>query len=48
MTLMLELIGEWKSEKKRGILKSGDHIIAIQGWRGGVGHTNTFRMLPVP
>jgi len=31
----------------RNILKTGDHVIAIQGWKGGVGNTNTFRMLPV-
>jgi len=31
----------------RNILKTGDHVIAIQGWKGGIGNTNTFRMLPV-
>jgi len=34
--------------KRLNILKSGDHILAIQGWKGGVGNTNTLRMLPVP
>jgi pyruvate kinase len=24
-----------------GILKRGDTVIAVQGWRGGLGHTNT-------
>jgi len=33
--------------KHRNILRSGDVVIAIQGWRGGVGHTNTVRILPV-
>ena len=24
-----------------GILAPGDTIVAVQGWRGGLGHTNT-------
>jgi pyruvate kinase len=33
--------------KKRDILKTGNIVIAIQGWKGGVGNTNTLRILPV-
>ncbi|RPA83610.1 pyruvate kinase [Ascobolus immersus RN42] len=28
-----------------GLLKEGDNVIAVQGWRGGLGHTNTLRVL---
>lgn len=28
-----------------GILNSGDVVVAIQGWTGGFGHTNTLRIL---
>ncbi|RGB33411.1 pyruvate kinase [Rhizophagus diaphanus] len=31
-----------------GILKSGDAVIAIQGWKGGLGNTNTIRILAAP
>ncbi|KAK0519438.1 Pyruvate kinase [Tilletia horrida] len=31
-----------------GILEKGDTVIALQGWRGGKGHTNTMRVLSVP
>jgi len=34
--------------KERGILKTGDNVIAVQGWKGGVGNTNTLRILPCP
>lgn len=30
------------------ILKPGATVIAIQGWKGGLGHTNTIRVLTVP
>jgi len=33
--------------KKRGFLAVGNNIIAIQGWKGGVGNTNTVRILQV-
>jgi len=33
--------------KKRGILKVGDTVVVLQGWRGGQGHTNTIHMLVV-
>jgi len=33
--------------KQRGMLKVGDQVVALQGWRGGQGHTNTIRMLSV-
>lgn len=31
--------------EKLGIVASGDTLIAVQGWRGGLGHTNTLRIL---
>ena len=31
-----------------GIIRSGSTIIAVQGWKGGLGHTNTLRILSVP
>lgn len=34
--------------KRRGWLYPGDHVICIQGSRGGTGFTNTMRILPVP
>lgn len=30
------------------ILKPGATVIAVQGWKGGLGHTNTLRILSVP
>jgi pyruvate kinase len=30
------------------IIKAGTAIIAVQGWKGGLGHTNTLRILSVP
>lgn len=27
------------------VLNVGDNIVVIQGWRGGVGHTNTMRIV---
>jgi len=33
--------------KVRGIVKVGDLVIALQGWKGGVGNTNTVRLLHV-
>jgi len=33
--------------KGRGILKSGDVVVCVQGWKGGVGNTNTIRLLQV-
>ncbi len=33
--------------KRMGIIRGGKHIIAIQGWKGGFGNTNTMRILPV-
>ena len=30
------------------IIKTGSTVIAIQGWKGGLGHTNTLRILSVP
>jgi len=31
---------------KLGVLKKGDAVICVQGWRGGMGHTNTLRVVP--
>ncbi|KAG1825827.1 pyruvate kinase [Suillus subaureus] len=30
------------------IIKTGTTVIAVQGWKGGLGHTNTMRILSVP
>ena len=29
-----------------GILQKGEPVVCVQGWRGGMGHTNTIRMVP--
>lgn len=29
-----------------GVLSKGDPVVCIQGWRGGMGHTNTLRIVP--
>lgn len=31
---------------KLGVLSKGDVVVAVQGWRGGMGHTNTIRLVP--
>jgi pyruvate kinase len=31
---------------KLGVVKRGDGIVCVQGWRGGMGHTNTIRVVP--
>lgn len=31
---------------KLGIIKQGDSIVCVQGWRGGMGNTNTIRIVP--
>ncbi|KAL4400512.1 Pyruvate kinase [Malassezia pachydermatis] len=33
---------------KLGIINKGDTVIAVQGWRGGKGYTNSLRVLTVP
>ena len=37
----------WAMEngKRLGLLQSGDPIVAIQGWRGGLGNSNTMRII---
>ena len=30
------------------LIRPGTTIIAVQGWKGGLGHTNTLRILSVP
>lgn len=37
-----------KRGKELGFLKSGNSVIAIQGWKSGTGFTNTMRSLVVP
>ncbi|KAI8869124.1 hypothetical protein GQ42DRAFT_163654, partial [Ramicandelaber brevisporus] len=34
--------------KKLDLLKSGDIIITVQGWKGGIGNTNTMRIIHAP
>ncbi|KZF26254.1 pyruvate kinase [Xylona heveae TC161] len=31
---------------KLGVLKEGQNVVCVQGWRGGRGHTNTLRIVP--
>ncbi|RXW13335.1 hypothetical protein EST38_g12518 [Candolleomyces aberdarensis] len=33
---------------KLNVISPGSTIIAVQGWKGGLGHTNTLRVLSVP
>lgn len=33
---------------KLGVITPGGTIVAVQGWKGGLGHTNTMRILSVP
>ena len=35
-----------KSAIDLGILKEGEMVVCVQGWRGGKGHTNTIRIVP--
>jgi pyruvate kinase len=37
-----------KSALGLGIITPGTTVIAVQGWKGGLGHTNTLRILSVP
>ena len=32
---------------KFGMLKTGDRVIGVQGWKGGAGHTSVMRILTV-
>ena len=33
---------------KLNLIQTGSTIVAVQGWKGGLGHTNTMRILSVP
>ena len=39
---------KWGIEQaiKLGVLSKGDTVVCVQGWRGGMGHTNTIRVVP--
>ena len=37
-----------KNALKLNIIRANTTIIAVQGWKGGLGHTNTLRVLSVP
>ena len=37
-----------RSAVSLGLIKPGGTVIAVQGWKGGLGHTNTLRILSVP
>ncbi|KAI9322916.1 pyruvate kinase [Dichotomocladium elegans] len=40
----------WGMEQamRYGLLKHGDPVVAVQGWKGGLGNTNTLRVLMTP
>ena len=37
-----------KHALKMNIIKPNTTVVAVQGWKGGLGHTNTLRVLSVP
>lgn len=37
-----------KSALKLKIIQTGTTVIAVQGWKSGLGHTNTLRVISVP
>ncbi|MCJ1319225.1 Pyruvate kinase [Xylographa vitiligo] len=39
---------KWGIEQaiKLNVLSKGDPVVCVQGWRGGMGHTNTIRIVP--
>ncbi|KAG1086762.1 hypothetical protein G6F42_020863 [Rhizopus arrhizus] len=41
---------KWGMEQamKYGLLKSGQPVVAVQGWKGGLGNTNTLRVIYSP
>ncbi|KAJ8661345.1 pyruvate kinase [Lichtheimia ornata] len=42
------LLWGMEQAKKYGLLKGGQPIVAVQGWKGGLGNTNTLRVLFAP
>lgn len=39
---------KWGIEQgiRLGVVSQGDNVVCVQGWRGGMGHTNTIRIVP--
>ena len=35
-----------KHAMELGVLTQGEQVVCVQGWRGGMGHTNTIRIVP--
>ena len=35
-----------KEAVRLGVVSKEDKIVCVQGWRGGMGHTNTIRIVP--
>lgn len=33
---------------KYGLLTPGEPVVAVQGWKGGLGNTNTLRIIYAP
>ena len=35
-----------KEAIRLGVLSDSDKVVCVQGWRGGMGNTNTIRIVP--